>query len=204
MKLWMDSVSGRLNKAERGVFIGAFDTGDQLLAIYTDGSYEIMDIDLELTKKFDPKELFYVGKYDKDNVISAVYYEGERKWTMVKRFQIETVKDNQRYNFITEHKQSKLLFASVEAEPKVPYSIRTKEGKEDKDVALAEFIDVKGWKSLGNKLEDVKITVAKAATKLKAKKEPVKAKKKGAKADKKLKAGDSIEFDVNNGQTEMF
>jgi hypothetical protein len=68
---------------------------------------------------------------------------------------------------------------------------------------VADFIDVKGWKSLGNKLEDVKVSIPNTATKLKAKKEPAKAVK-VSKKEEKLSAGDSIEFDVNNGQTEMF
>ncbi|MEL6835081.1 MAG: DNA gyrase/topoisomerase IV subunit A [Bacteroidota bacterium] len=198
MKLWMDEVSGRLNKAERGLFLGAFDTGDQLLAVYTDGSYEVMDLDLN--KKFEPKELFHVGKYDPKAAISAIYYEGERKWTMVKRFNVETTKTGQRYPFLTEHKQTKLLYATVDEAATVAYNYRTKEGKVDKEVALTSFIDVKGWKSLGNKLEDVKITIPKRQPKAKAKEKAT-----AAKGPKKLSAGDSIEFDLEgDGQTKMF
>ncbi len=200
MKIWMDEVSGRLNKDERGLFLGAFDTGDQVLAVYTDGSYELMELDLN--KKFEPKELFHVGKYTDAVVISAVYYEGERKWTMVKRFKVETSKLGQRYPFLTEHKQTKLLFASVEEAPTVAYNYRTKEGKVEKEVALAEFIDVKGWKSLGNKLEDVKITIPKRQPKKAAAKTE---KKPAADQSDKLSAGDSIEFDLDdNGQAKMF
>ena len=38
MKVWMDTVSGRLNLDERGQFLGGFDTGDYILALYQDGS----------------------------------------------------------------------------------------------------------------------------------------------------------------------
>lgn len=198
MKIWMDEVSGRLNKAERGLYLGAFDTGDQILAIYNDGTYELMD--LEITKKFEPKELFFVGRYKPEMVISAMYFDGERKWTMVKRFKIETTSANQKFLFINEHKQSKLYYANIGDILKVAYNIRTKEGKEEKEIDLIGFIDVKGWKSLGNKLEDGKLTSVKVIEK--QKEEQVEVLKEDS---KKLKPGDSIDFDIgDDGQTTMF
>jgi topoisomerase-4 subunit A len=47
MKLWVDEVSGRVNKESRGIFLGEFDTGSQILSIYIDGSYEVTDVDLD-------------------------------------------------------------------------------------------------------------------------------------------------------------
>jgi topoisomerase-4 subunit A len=205
----MDDVSGRLNTDERGTLLGAFDTGDQLLLGYEDGSYELTELDLN--RKFEPKELFYIGKYDPELVLTAVYYEGERKLTLVKRFLIETSTLDTRYPFISEHKQSKLFYASAAEEPVLKYSIRDKGKKIDKEVELADFIDVKGWKSLGNKLEEGKIASAKDATVAKA---PAKPKSTAAKSAKppaggaeagKVKAGDVIDFDLEeNGQKKLF
>jgi len=225
MKIWMDEVSGRLNKDDRGIYLGAFDTGDQLLAIYTDGTYELTDLDM--AKKFEPKELFHLGKFQPKQVINAIYYEGERGWTLVKRFLIETTTTNQRFQFLTEHKQTKLFYASIAKEDIVKYSIRTKEGKIEKTVDLEAFIDVKGWKSIGNKLEEVKITVEKEPARKKT--TPPKAAAKdedtddeddhdpdednGAneadtppvKDDRPLTAGDTIDLDIeSNGQTKLF
>ncbi len=156
MKVWIDKVSGRLNTDERGQLLGAFDTGDLLLAIYKNGSYELSG--LELPKKYNPEETLYVGKYDPEQVISAVYYEGERKCTLVKRFQIETSTLDQVYEFLTDHRSTKLFYAGIAQEPLLQYGVRTKKGKETREVNLNEFIDVKGWKALGNKLEDSRIT----------------------------------------------
>ena len=44
-KYWYDDVSGRINKDERGIYMGSFDTGDQLLTVYSSGEYEISEID---------------------------------------------------------------------------------------------------------------------------------------------------------------
>ncbi|NBC08232.1 MAG: DNA gyrase/topoisomerase IV subunit A [Bacteroidetes bacterium] len=196
IKVWMDEVSGRLNTDERGLFLGDFDTGDQILAIYKEGSYEIADFDPN--KKFAPKELVHIGKFDPDQVISAVYYEGERGWSVVKRFQIETSSTEQRFPFITEHKKSKLLFASVKPSPAIAYKIKDGSKKVDQELQIAEFIDVKGWRAVGNKVSDQRLTSVKE---IEGKEQPA---GKGGNADK-LKAGDSIDFDVEgNGQTKMF
>ena len=188
-KVWMDEVSGRLNNDERGIFLGDFDTGNSILAIYKDGSYEVADLDM--MRRFDPKEIISIKKFDPQTVINAVYYDGLKGWTMVKRFQIETSTNNQRFNYLTEHKSSKLLFASVKENPRINYSMKVKSKKIEGEINIAEFIEVKGWKALGNKLSDQKLSGVKelASSSLK----------------EKLKAGDSIEFDIDdNGQGKMF
>ncbi|MEL7162639.1 MAG: DNA gyrase/topoisomerase IV subunit A, partial [Bacteroidota bacterium] len=156
LKVWMDDVSGRLNLEERGTLLGGFDTGDLVLTLNTDGTYEREELDL--TRRYDPKSLFFIGKYHDDMVVSAVYHEGERVVTLVKRFEIETSSPGQKFNFITEHRQSKLYHATVHPTPEVEIAYRVKREKQTRIVQLAEFIDVKGWKSLGNKLHDGKLT----------------------------------------------
>jgi topoisomerase-4 subunit A len=152
----MDEVSGRLNTEERGQFIGAFDTGAQILNINQDGSYELNDLDIN--KKYDVNSLLHIGIHNEDQVISALHYDGEKGWTMVKRFQIETKSLGQKYSFINESSGSKLYFASVHKNPKV--EIKYKDGKtlETKELALADLIDVKGWKAMGNKVGEFKVT----------------------------------------------
>ncbi len=199
MKVWMDTVSGRLNLDERGQFLGGFDTGDYLLVLYQDGSYEREELDL--TRRYDPSNLFFVGKYEDDMVVSAVYYEGERGVTLVKRFHIETSSPGQAFNFLTDHKQSKLYVASVHPQPEIAYAWREKREKMEKTVRLDQFIDVKGWKSLGNRLHDGKLLSVKELNEpfVPREKAPVKAAGKAAtngKADKsELKPGDTIELD---------
>lgn len=200
IKMWMDEVSGRLNTSSRGLYLGAFDTGDTLLVIYKKGEYEVLELDMN--QRFEVKDVMHIGKLEKDTKISAIYYDGGKGWTMVKRFQIETNKLNQRFNFLSEDKNTKLYFASVHEKPKLNYAYRVKGGKEEGTVDLADFIDVKGWRALGNKLIDKKISSFKDLTPKPPKVDP----KAAAKAKKdKLSAGDSVDFDVEgNGQTKMF
>ncbi len=155
MQIYMDEVSGKLNQDERGKYLGAFDTGSKLLSIYKDGSYEINELDL--SKKYDVNNIVEIGNYTEDTVISAVYFEGEKGNTMVKRFRIETSTYDQKFIFIPETAGTKLYFASMAKSPKIKYSYNVGKTKEEKEVALTEFIDVKGWKALGNRLVDTKL-----------------------------------------------
>ncbi|MEL6273517.1 MAG: hypothetical protein AAFU03_00250, partial [Bacteroidota bacterium] len=66
------------------------------------------------------------------------------------------------FTFISESKGSKLYYASGYIEAEIEFSIRRKREKIVKQVMLADFIAVKGWKSLGNKLEDGKLSSVKA------------------------------------------
>ena len=155
MQIYMDEVSGKLNQDERGKYLGAFDTGSKLLSIYKDGTYEVNELDLN--KKYDVNNIVEIGNYTESTVISAVYYEGEKGWTMVKRFKIETSTYDQKFIFIPESGGSKLYFASMQKSPLIRYSYTIGKTKEEKEVSLTEFIDVKGWKALGNKLIDAKL-----------------------------------------------
>lgn len=211
IRVWMDEVSGKLNTDSRGLALGAFDTGDQLLVIYKDGSYEMTEFDL--AKRFDPNELMHIGKFDPKQVVSAIYFEGGKGWTMVKRFLIETSTLNQRFPFLTDNKLTKLYLATVADDPLAAYSYRTKTGKEEAEVRLAEFIDVKGWKAIGNKLTEFKL----ASAKLVAEEPPVTDEEavdmpndgddddENTERQESFHAGDSIDFDVeDNGQTKLF
>ncbi|MFZ1526939.1 MAG: DNA gyrase subunit A, partial [Saprospiraceae bacterium] len=156
MQIYMDEVSGKLNQDERGKYLGAFDTGSKLLTIYKDGSYEVNELDLN--KKFDVNNIVEIGNYTDETIINAVYHEGEKGWTMVKRFRIETSTMDQRFIFLPEVGGTKLYFASMSKNPVIKYHFNVGKTKESKELVLAEFIEVKGWKAMGNKLIDVKLT----------------------------------------------
>ncbi len=155
MQIYMDEVSGKLNQDERGKYLGAFDTGSKLLSIFKDGNYEINVLDLN--KKYDVNNILEIGNLTDESVINAIYFEGEKGWTMVKRFKIETSTMDQKFLFLPEAAGTKLYFASMDTAPVVLCSYKVGAAKEEKEVALAEFIDVKGWKALGNKFHDGKL-----------------------------------------------
>ena len=156
IKLWVDESSGRLNEDSRGIFLGDFDTGDLILVVYKDGSYSMTNY--EMSNRYDIKDIAAIQKYDPDMVVGAIYYDGEKKNTLVKRFKVETTTTGTKYPFISDHRMSKLLYATIDTEAVIEYAIKNNKEKQIKNIDLDQFIDVKGWKALGNKLIDQKIT----------------------------------------------
>ena len=206
--VWMDEVSGRLNKEERGLHLGSFDTGDQILAIHGDGSYEIVEV-AENAKIADAPDLAWVGKFDPISPISAIYFDGDKGWTMVKRFMVETTSTGQKFKFITDHRSSKLNYATADEFPVVTYTFMEGGKKQEKTLEIFDFIEVKGWKALGNKLTDKKIKTIESVDQTEQPEEnPGKAKKKpdsdaptlfdqdDEDGDGTYEAGDTIDFDV--------
>jgi len=183
IKIWFDDATGRINTNGYGRLLDEFENDDRIIALYKDGSYEMTDY--EVTNKFDPKQLLDIRKWNEEMAISAIYWDGERKNTYVKRFQIETSSLNQNFNFLpNEHRSTKLNFATLHSQPKVEYKIRAGSSKSIKgEIDLAEFVDIKGWRSIGNKLSDNKLSKIKATHKEEPKKEKEVAKAKEDKDD---------------------
>ena len=119
----------------------------------------------------------------------------------MKRFQIETNSPGQKFSFTSDHRQTKLYLATLHPEPEVEISWREKKEKKTKVIQLAEFIDVKGWKSLGNKLHDGKLVTVKELNEPyvpKVREVTVKAAKKAVPKKEEsggIKPGDTIELD---------
>ncbi|GAB2869941.1 DNA gyrase/topoisomerase IV subunit A [Hymenobacter ruber] len=156
-EMFFDSVVGRLNTAGHGRYLGTFDTENVLLVVHKDGSYELTAPDPAI--HFDVPNMVLLRKLEPDTVLSTVYLDGETKIHYVKRFKIETSTLGKRFTFISEAKGSKMLAVTANPEPLVEVKIQKdkKADKETEKIALHEFIDVKGWKAMGNKLNYFKI-----------------------------------------------
>ncbi|MBK8954733.1 MAG: DNA gyrase/topoisomerase IV subunit A [Saprospiraceae bacterium] len=185
-QVWYDPSTGRLNTEERGQFLGGLNRGDRLLCIFKNGSYEITEYDLNNRYSYD--EVLSIGKFNPDDILSVVYFEGEKSWSMAKRFKIETTSLNQRFGFIGESKASKLYFASTHPDPEVLFTYKRKKESIDEILTIREFVDVKGWKAIGNKIEDVPLVKVLDQSK------PIV--KSSSDKSKSFKAGDTLEFDL--------
>jgi topoisomerase-4 subunit A len=155
-KIWYDELVGRLNTDGRGRFLGRFDTGDLILLVYHNGNYELSDF--EITNRYQNADIAILQKWNPDQVITSVYFDGERSRSMIKRFKIETSTLNTRFYFLPEHPKTKLLFVSAHPEPKISYKIKVNSKFIESELSLHNLIDVKGWKSLGNKISDHMLT----------------------------------------------
>jgi len=156
LNIYFDPSVGRLNTDERGDLVGNFLGEDKVLVFYKDGSYELTSF--ELTNRFDAENLLLIEKYDPESVVSSIYYDGVHKTHYVKRFVIETSTLNKKFNFITDHKQSKLTVVSTENQPQVKVKLKLDDEIEEKVYDMDMLIDVKGWRSVGNRLSNHKVT----------------------------------------------
>ena len=182
-KIWYDETVGRLNVQERGQFLGEFDTEDRILVLYKNGSYELTDF--ELTNRYDFAKIKEIAKLTDELVVSVVHYDGGRKDYFVKRFKIETTTLSEKVSFISEASGSKAVVISTKDKTYLRFTEtrgKTKQ-KEEVTIELSDFIDVKGWKALGNKLSRY------PATRLKE----VEAKKGDTDT---IKVGDTVELDL--------
>jgi len=102
-----------------------------------------------------------LAKFQSTKPLSVIHYVPANKAWYVKRFLIETTTQNKRFPFIAEEKGAKVALVSLQAEPLVEIEIGNKKSKEKSEINLREFIDVKGWKALGNKLTADNLLAAK-------------------------------------------
>lgn len=156
LQIWLDDTSGKLNTTEYGRFVGAFGENDRIIAFYKNASYEMTNFDL-VTNRFEIKDLLHIGKFNPQQVVSVIYYDGERRATYAKRFVVETTSLNQRFEFLP-NASSELLFLSVQPTPRVSYQLKGAGGKSlSGELDLGTFVEVMGWKALGAKISDMKL-----------------------------------------------
>lgn len=150
-KIWFDEVLKRLNIDARGKYLGEYDGDDQILCVTNDGAYELCGF--ELSTRFD-EPLVLIEKYNPEKVYSVVHWEAKSKNYYIKRFVLERTPEGKKTSLISEEAGSKLVLISGANEPKI--SLEIVKGKsqtpETLELNLAELIDVKGQKAMGNRL----------------------------------------------------
>ena len=151
VNIWWDNLTGRLNGDEKGVYLGDFNADDQLLVIYKDGSYELTNY--ELINRFAPEEVYHIQKFYVELPLQVVYLDGKSKQHFVKRFVVETSTSNKKFVFISEEKGSLLECLSLANPMTIELlSENKKKEKNTEEINITEFIEVKGWKAVGNRL----------------------------------------------------
>lgn len=151
IKIWYDDAIGRLNTESRGMYIGSFQDDDRIIVFYSNGSYEITNY--ELTNRYDIDEVVLIEKFNPEKIITAVYFDAGKKQYNVKRFKIETQTLGQKFSFIKEGKNNRLELVTLQQHPVVQLIKGKKKSDAKKEtVDLTGFVDVTGWKAVGNKL----------------------------------------------------
>jgi topoisomerase-4 subunit A len=150
--LWFDDAVGRLNTEEKGAYLGSFQPEDRLIVFYHDGQYELRPT--ELTQRFDPDQIIGLEKFDPEKTVTAIYLDKEKLQFNVKRFRIETTTLDNKFLFIREGEGNYLEAVTTVENPVV--SVKSGRGTQARTtkVKLNSFVEVMGWKAIGNKLAD--------------------------------------------------
>jgi topoisomerase-4 subunit A len=153
-KLWYDDTFGRLSLEEKGRYLGSFDTEDRLLVVYSDGNYEIAG--QEPTQRFEPEKLLYIGKFNPEAIITAVYLDAEKAQYNIKRFKIETTSLNNKFLFIKEGEGNVAELVTTSEKPILLIQTGKKSDPHIEKIKVADFVDVMGWRAVGTKIVDKK------------------------------------------------
>ncbi len=150
-KIWYDDILKRLNVDARGKYLGEFDGDDRILTVFANGIYELTSFDLN--NHFDDK-MVVIEKYEPEKIFSVVHYDGKSKNYLVKRFTFENTAIGRQTSIISEENGSKMILISGAAEPVVELKQLKGATKtpETIEISLADIIDVKGMKAMGNRL----------------------------------------------------
>ena len=148
--LWYDEKFGRLNRENKGKYLGNFEADDKIIIFYTNGNYEMTD--QELTQKIDADNIVAIEKMDPEKIISAIYVDKKANHFMVKRFQIATTSLKTKISCIKAGKGNYLAMISTDAEPILAVQqgrgAQIRKGK----LKIAKMATVKTYRAVGSKL----------------------------------------------------
>lgn len=150
LDIWFDESVKRLNTEGRGRLLGDFSGDDKILAIMQSGNYRLFNFDL--TSHFD-EDLIIIEKFDERKPVSAVYYNADKNFYYLKRFQLEQT--DKKTSFIGEEEGSKLVVVSTDWLPRLRVSFDDEANNkviDDELIDMADFIDVKSHKAKGKRL----------------------------------------------------
>lgn len=154
-KIWFDEAVRRLNVDNRGTFLGNFKGDDKILTINTNGEAKLVSFDL--SNRFDD-EYLVLEKWNPEQPITCIYYDGEKEIYYIKRFLFEATNNIQTF-MPSEHPKSfiEMVFTASNATAELVFVKEKGKEKEPEHINVDEFIAVKGIKALGNQLTKSKL-----------------------------------------------
>lgn len=151
---WFDDSTHRLNKEERGTYLGKFAGEDKILTITSKGQYKLYNYDL--VNHFD-EDIIMIEKFLPKQIITMVYFDGESKSYLAKRFIPENI--STKTAIITEHENSLVELVTSNPIAVIDVVFGKEKDKQPKPevINLAEFAPMVNMKAKGKKLTPLKV-----------------------------------------------
>ena len=145
--IYFDQDVLRLNSDKRGKYLGEFQGDDLILVVTKKGEY--YNTNFDLTNHYSD-DILIIEKFNEKKVWSATFWDGEKKYYYIKRFQFEPSMKPQ--SIIGEDEGSELILICDDKHPQFIFKFGGKDAdKEDLTVDVYEFITVKGFKARGKR-----------------------------------------------------
>jgi len=151
---WFDESVHRLNKEERGTYLGKFSGEDKILTITSKGCYKLYTYDV--LNHFD-EDIVLIEKYYPNQTLTCIYYDGQSKSYFTKRFHPELT--GAKTLLVTEHEQSRIELITAQINPIVEVKFGKEKGIEipEETINMVEFSPVVNMKAKGKKLSSYKV-----------------------------------------------
>jgi topoisomerase-4 subunit A len=151
---WFDDTTHRLNKEERGTYLGKFAGEDKILTITSKGQYKLYNYDL--LNHFE-EDIVMIEKFLPKQIITLIYFDGESKSYITKRFIPENI--SVKTSIITEHENSlvELVTSNPAAVIDVVFAKEKDKQPKPETINLTEFSPMVNMKAKGKKLTPFKV-----------------------------------------------
>lgn len=149
-KIWFDDTVQRLNADGRGELLGEFAPEDLILTVMQSGEYRLSGFGLSTQFEDD---MILIEKWNPEKPLSAIYFDGDSKTFMIKRFLVD--KSSKPVGFIPEGENMNLELLSSDWKPMIQINFRKQKGEDEaksEEINVEEFIAIKGLKAKGNTL----------------------------------------------------
>lgn len=151
---WFNDAVHRLNKDGKGTYLGKFAGDDKILTVTSKGVYKLYTYDV--LNHFDD-DIILIEKYYPEQTLSCVYYDGESKSYLTKRFVPENT--SSKTSIITEHEESRIVLITSQILPVIDVKFGKQKDKDipDESINLVEFAPLVNMKAKGKKLTSYKV-----------------------------------------------
>jgi len=151
---WFNDAVHRLNRENKGTYLGKFAGDDKILTVTSKGFYKLYTYDV--LNHFD-EDIILIEKYYPELVLSCIYYDGESKSYITKRFTPENT--TTKTLIITENENSRMELITSQILPIVDIKFNKEKDKiiPDESVNLVEFAPLVNMKAKGKKLTSYKV-----------------------------------------------
>ena len=151
---WFDENTHRLNKEERGTYLGKFSGDDKIITITASGYYRLYTYDI--LNHFD-EDIILIEKYIPHQIITCVYFDGISKCYFTKRFEPEIL--TTKTLIVTENETSRIELITVQINPVIEVKFNKEKGNQlpDETINLIQFSPLINIKAKGKKLSSYKV-----------------------------------------------